>query len=393
MISVDEALSLVLALAGPPDAEDVALEHAAGRALLRPARARLTQPPFDSAAMDGYALRRAEQHLPLQVIGEAAAGHPWQGATDRAQTAIRIFTGAPVPPGYDCVAMQENIRRSGDQIEIVEHSPNNNIRRRGSDFAEGDQIEAGRLLSPIDIGLLAAMNVPTVTVARAPKVAVLAGGDELLRPGTEPAEGQIISSNDLAIAALARATGAEPHILPIARDNEQSLRESFDMARDADLIVTIGGASVGDHDLIGKVAAELGMERSFHRIAMRPGKPLMAGRIGRSAMIGLPGNPVSAIVCGILFMQPLIRRMLGLPAQSVSRTARLATDLRPEGDRQHYLRARLSSQPDLPGIAPYDDQDSAKLLLLSQADALLIRPAHDPARRAGEVVSYLPLSR
>lgn len=393
MISVDEALSLVLALAGPPDAEDVALEHAAGRALLRPARARLTQPPFDSAAMDGYALRRAEQHLPLQVIGEAAAGHPWRGATDRAQTAIRIFTGAPVPPGYDCVAMQENIRRSGDQIEIVGHSPNNNIRRRGSDFAEGDQIKAGRLLSPIDIGLLAAMNVPTVTVARAPKVAVLAGGDELVRPGIEPAEGQIISSNDLAIAALARATGAEPHILPIARDNEQSLRESFDMARDADLIVTIGGASVGDHDLIGKVAAELGMERSFHRIAMRPGKPLMAGRIGRSAMLGLPGNPVSAIVCGILFMQPLIRRMLGLPAQSAPLIARLATDLRPEGDRQHYLRAKLSPQPDLPGIAPYDDQDSAKLLLLSQADALLIRPAHDPARRAGEVVSYLSLSR
>lgn len=392
MIPVDEALSRVLALAPAPRPDLVPLERAAGRALLEPARARLTQPPFDAAAMDGYALRSRDLDGPLRVVGTSAAGHPWSGEAAPG-TAIRIFTGAPVPPGYDRVVMQENTVREGDSLSVATRSDATHIRLRGGDFAEGDVLPSGRKLTAADIGLLAAMNVPQVVVADQPRVAILAGGDELVRPGQMPQPGQIVSSNDLAIAALAAEAGAVPRILPIARDSEASLRDSLASAADADLIVTIGGASVGDHDLVGKVAADLGMDRAFYKIAMRPGKPLMAGTISRSAMLGLPGNPVSAIVCGILFMQPLILRMQGLDAGHRIGRARLARDLAPEGDRQHYLRAGLEDGPDLPLINPFRDQDSARLSLMAQADALLVRPAGDPARRAGDVVCFLPLRR
>ena len=391
MISVDEALALVLALAAKPEPENVSLDQALGRILLEPVKARLTQPPFDASAMDGYAIRDIDIERPLTVIGEASAGRAWSGTSSEG-TAIRIFTGAPVPEGYDRVIMQENVTREGDVIRITDSKGGSNIRPKGNDFASGDQIAAGRRISAADIGLFAAMNVPQVTVARRPTIAVIAGGDELVRPGEVPNASQIISSNDLAIAALARDAGAIPHILPIARDTEDSLRESFRQAAGSDLIVTIGGASVGDHDLVGKVAADLGMERSFYRLAMRPGKPLMAGKMAGSAMLGLPGNPVSAIVCGILFMQPLIYAMQGLSVTNGYRKARLAADLPAEGDRQHYLRAVLAEGKDLPRITAFDDQDSARLSLLSKADALLVRPAHDPERKAGEIVSYIPLA-
>lgn len=390
MISVEEARARVLALAPAPEPRQVALADALGRAMIAPALARLTQPPFDASAMDGYALRSADLPGPLAVIGTAAAGQPWQGEASPG-SAIRIFTGAPVPAGYDRVIMQEMVTRDGDRITVAEPGGNPNIRPRGNDFAEGSEFLPRRPLRPADLALLAAMNVPQVTVARRPRVAVLAGGDELVPPGSDPAPGQIISSNDLAIAALAREAGAEPLVLPLARDTEESLRDRFAQAAGCDLIVTIGGASVGDHDLIGKVAADLGMERAFYKLAMRPGKPLMAGRIGSAAMLGLPGNPVSAVVCAKLFMQPLIRAMQALPPGPEPLQATLARDLPPEGDRQHYLRARLSPGDGLPAIEPFTDQDSARLWLLAEADALLIRPAHDPARRAGERMGYLPL--
>lgn len=390
MISVEEALARVLALAPAPVAETVGLEAADGRALLEAATARLTQPPFDAAAMDGYALCDGDTSRVLRVVGQSAAGHPWQGEAAPG-TAIRIFTGAPVPAGFDRVVMQEHCLREGDRLTISELSEARHIRPRGNDFSEGDRIEPGRLLGAVDIGLLAAMNVPQVTVARRPRVAILAGGDELVRPGETPQDGQIISSNDLAIAAQVRAAGGLPRILPIARDTEESLRDRLASAGDADLVVTIGGASVGDHDLIAKVAGDLGMARSFYKIAMRPGKPLMAGHLAGSAMLGLPGNPVSAIVCGILFMQPLIRRMQGLTAGLRILRARLADDLRPEGERQHYLRASLQEGADLPVIRPFADQDSARLSLMARADALLVRPGGDPARKAGDVVAFLPL--
>lgn len=390
MISVDDARKLVLALARPAGTEEIALDQGLGRTLANPAVAGLTQPPFNASAMDGYALRSAELPGPFQVIGTAAAGVPYEGGTPPG-SAIRIFTGAPVPDGYDRVVMQEIVDREGDRITVRNAGENLNIRPEGNDFKRGFEFLPQRPLRPADLALIAAMNVARITVARRPRVAILAGGDELVPPGTEPAPGQIISSNDIAIAAMAEEAGAAPEILPLARDTEESLRDRFARAAGADLIVTIGGASVGDHDLIAKVAGDLGMERAFYKLAMRPGKPLMAGRIGRSVMLGLPGNPVSAIVCAKLFMQPLIQAMLGLPAGPVLQQGRLAHDLPPEGDRQHYHRARLSAGDDLPLVDPFPDQDSARLWLLAQADALLMRPAHDPARKAGEKVQFLML--
>lgn len=390
MISVTEALTRVLALAPVPTPETVPLAEAHGRALLQPAVSRLTQPPFDASAMDGYAMRSADMDGPMQVVGTSAAGHPWQGQAEAGQ-AIRIFTGAPVPAGFDHVELQENTTRDGDTIRVQTRSSGSNIRARGNDFAEGDEIAPGRVLTAADIGLLAAMNLPEVVVAKRPVVAVLAGGDELLPPGSAPAPGQIISSNDLAIAAMVTQAGGIPRILPIARDTDQSLRDSFAAAADADLIVTIGGASVGDHDLIGRIATELGLDRAFYKIAMRPGKPLMAGRLSSSAMLGLPGNPVSAMTCGLLFMQPLIRAMQGVSGQIRTARAQLGCALRPEGPRQHYLRAQLDWSGDMPVITPFADQDSARLSLMSQADALLVRPAHDPEREAGETMEYIPL--
>ncbi|WP_017999872.1 gephyrin-like molybdotransferase Glp [Paracoccus sp. N5] len=390
MISVDEARALVLALAHPPQAEEIAVQDALGRALAAPAVARLTQPPFDAAAMDGYALRSADLPGPLAVVGTAAAGVPYAGETPPG-SAIRIFTGAPVPAGYDRVVMQEIVTRDGDRITVADAGSNLNIRLQGNDFSAGSAFRPARPLRPADLALIAAMNVARVSVARRPRVAVLAGGDELVRPGATPAAGQIISSNDIAIAALAREAGAEPVVLPLARDTEDSLRDRFAEAEGCDLIVTIGGASVGDHDLVAKVSADLGMQRSFYKLAMRPGKPLMAGRMGDAAMLGLPGNPVSALVCAKLFMQPLLRAMQGLPPGPELAQARLAADLPPEGNRQHYLRARLAPGDGLPLIAPFAEQDSARLWLLAEADALLVRPAHDPGRKAGEIMEFLPL--
>ena len=390
MISVEAALAHVLALAPAPRPEVVPLHEAHGRALLEPAVARLTQPPFDASAMDGYAMRRADLPGPLRVIGTSAAGHPWDGSA-APLTALRIFTGAPVPEGYDHVELQENVLRDGDRVTVTTVSTGSNIRARGNDFSAGDRMQPGRILGPAQIGLLAAMNVAEVTVARAPRVVILAGGDELVPPGTVPGPGQIICSNDLALAALARAAGAETRVLPIARDTPESLRDRFRDAAGADLLVTIGGASVGDHDLIATIAAEAGIEQSFYKVALRPGKPLMAGRMTGGAMLGLPGNPVSSLVCGVLFMQPMIRAMLGLAPGPCLRSAVLGQDLPPEGPRQHYLRARLEEVEGTPRIAPFDDQDSARLTIMSEAQALLVRPPHDPARRAGERMSYIPL--
>ncbi|MFD1880375.1 gephyrin-like molybdotransferase Glp [Paracoccus pacificus] len=394
MISVAEALARVLSLAPPPQAEEVPLDQAAGRVLARDVAARLTQPPFDSASMDGYAIRAADLGRgPLRVVGEAAAGRGWTG-TAGAGEAVRIFTGAPVPDGFDRVVMQEQVSRDGDLITVHDDaSQKSNIRPQGIDFAAGHAVTAGTFLTARHIGLLAAMNIDRVPVARRPRVAILAGGDELVPPGTPPGPGQIISSNDLAIAALVAEAGGLPQRLPIARDTSESLRESLAAAEGSDLIVTIGGASVGDHDLVAPVAAALGMRQEFYKIRMRPGKPLMAGRLAKAAMIGLPGNPVSAMVCAMIFMQPLIRAMQGLRRDDEPLRARLATELPPEGDRQHYLRARLAPGPDLPLIRPADDQDSSLQSVLAASDALLIRPAGDPARKPGEIVEFIPLGR
>ncbi|MDO5656939.1 MAG: molybdopterin molybdotransferase MoeA [Paracoccus sp. (in: a-proteobacteria)] len=386
MISVDEALAKLLDLARPVGTEQIPLSQGLGRVLAAPVTAALTQPPFDAASMDGYALRHADLGGALTVIGEAAAGRPWQGEP-RPGTAIRIFTGAPVPVGYDLVVMQENVSRDGDMITISDLRNNTNIRPQGSDFKSGSSFDPKRPLTPRDLALIAAMNVASLTVFRRPRVAVLAGGDELVPPGTPPGPGQIICSNDIAVAAIATRAGAVAECLPIAPDRLDALRDRFARAAGADLIVTIGGASVGDHDLIGRVTQEIGMERSFYKIAMRPGKPLIAGRIGDAAMIGLPGNPVSSIVCAEIFIRPMLRAMQGLPVENRLEEGVLGADLPPEGPRQHYRRARLDARI----VTPFDDQDSARLALMAEADALIVRPAGDPARKAGEKIAFIRL--
>ena len=385
MISVEDALTRCLDLAQVLPPETVPLAQAAGRWMSVPAVARRDQPPFPASAMDGYAVAGdpsvGDSFL---VVGEAGAGHAFAGTVGPGEAA-RIFTGAPVPEGATRVVIQEDVRREGDRITLTSVDGGANIRPRGQDFRAGDSL-APRLLRPNDLALLAAMNVAEVTVTRRPVVALVATGDELVMPGEEPGPDQIIASNGFALKAMIEAAGGLARMLPIARDTEAELATVLGLTEGADLIVTIGGASVGDHDLVGRVA---GLEHSFWKLAMRPGKPLMAGRLDGVPMLGLPGNPVSAIVCGHLFLLPMVRAMLGRPdAAPVPREARLTVDLPANGPRAHYMRARLAAGP---AISPFDRQDSALLSILGQADALLIRPVNAPPCRAGDTVSYLPI--
>lgn len=390
MISVKEALDRVLALCPVLETEEVLLTEAAGRVLARPVTALRDQPPFAASAMDGYAVigLEAEPDAMFKVIGEAAAGHGFSGTLKPGQT-VRIFTGAPIPEGATRVVIQEDVTRRSDVITLRQSLEIKNfIRPVGADFKSGDKIDAPRLLSPNDIALLASMNIARVPVRRRPDIALLATGDELVMPGETPGPDQIIASNGFGLKALLDAAGATARLLPIARDSEASLRTAFDLAWGADLIVTIGGASVGDHDLVAQVAAKLGMERAFYKVAMRPGKPLMAGRIGSSTMIGLPGNPVSSMVCGHIFLLPALRAMLGFaPGPLPRQTARLTTALPANGAREHYMRARLGGRE----ITPFERQDSALLTVMADANALLVRPPHDPARAPGEALAFLPL--
>ncbi|WP_299499081.1 gephyrin-like molybdotransferase Glp [uncultured Roseobacter sp.] len=390
MISVAEALDQLFALVAPMDIETIPLRQAAGRVLARDVTAARTQPPFDASSMDGYALRRAEVEpdAMFKVVGEAAAGHSYQGRIGAGQC-VRIFTGAPMPQEADFVVIQEDVARRGDVITLNrDMDSKDNVRPAGGDFKAGDRIEAPRRLGPPDVALLAAMNIAEAPVTRRPVVAILATGDELVMPGETPGPDQIIASNSFGLAAQLQAEGAEARMLPIARDTAASLKTAFELAASADLIVTIGGASVGDYDLVAPVAAELGMEQSFYKVAMRPGKPLMAGRLNGVPMIGLPGNPVSALVCGTVFVAPIVRAMLGLgiaPAARLQTT--LAAALPPNGPREHYMRATVTPE----GLRAFERQDSSLLTVLAQANALLVRPPHDPARAIGEPVAYLPL--
>lgn len=390
MISVDEARAALLALVDPLDIEEVPLRAAAGRMLARDVIATRTQPPFAASSMDGYALHWAEVEpdAMFKVIGEAAAGHGFAGEVKAGQAA-RIFTGAPIPKGADFVVIQEDVTRRGDLITLGHRiADRDNIRPAGGDFTKGDRVRAPLLLRPADIALLAAMNTARVPVTRKPKIAVLTTGDELVQPGEAPGADQIVASNSYGLAAMFEGMGAQVHLLPIARDTETSLMQAFTLAQDADLIVTIGGASVGDHDLVAPAAAKMGMQQAFYKVAMRPGKPLMAGRMGRAAMIGLPGNPVSAMVCGTVFVAPVIAKMLGAPTTAPALLqAPLATALPANGPRAHYMRAQLIDG----ALHPDGQQDSSLLSVLATADALLVRPVDDPARAIGDMVDYLQL--
>ncbi len=391
MISVDEALAAVLALASPLGDEVVPLRAAAGRVLAAPVVADHPQPPFPAAAMDGYAV--AGPVSPgdrLLVVGTVQAGSVWPGRIEAGQ-AVRIMTGAPVPAGATQVVIQEDCIEDGPAIRLRETlGEARNIRPEGGDFPSGFTITPGRRLRPVDLALLAAMRAGAVSVRRRPSVAILPTGDELVMPGEAAGPAQITASNVFALAAMAEAEGAEARLLPIARDDPDALAWGIRAAAGADLVVTVGGASVGTHDLVRGVADDLGLRRAFYRVAIRPGKPLQAGRLGGAAFLGLPGNPVSAIVCGAVFMLPLIRAMQGLPAVTPPRRGVLAEDLPANGPRTHYMRARLLPG-DPPRLQAWPDQDSSRLRLLAEADALLIRPADAPAAAAGAPADYLPL--
>jgi molybdopterin molybdotransferase len=397
LLSVEEALARILADAAPLGMERVTIDDAHDRILAEPLSARLTQPPFNASAMDGYAVRAADVvALPvkLKVIGEAAAGHPFTGRVGPSE-AVRIFTGAPVPDGADGVVIQEHTTREGAEVFVQgEDVQTDHIRPRGGDFSEGLRLlEAGRRLGPRELSLAAAMGHGEVTVWRRSKVAILSTGDELVHPGETPGTGQIVASNHLGVGAMVRGFGAEVIQLGIARDTAESISAHVERAKDADILVTIGGASVGDHDLVAPVLAKHGMELAFWKIAMRPGKPIMSGRLGAQRVIGLPGNPVSALVCARVFLVPLIERLMGQPiASEATRLAEAAVAIEANGPRQHYMRATLAGHGGgLPRVTPVRSQDSSLLSPLAIADCLIVRPPNSAAVAPGDTVRVLPL--
>jgi molybdopterin molybdotransferase len=390
-MSVAEASARVLAGAAPLPSEFVPLGDAYGRVLTADLAALRTQPPEAVSAMDGYAVRAADVAIVpvrLKVIGEVAAGHPFAGAVVSGEAA-RIFTGGVLPPGTDTIVIQENTTREGDTVLVSTFAEKGkHVRVAGLDFARGDiPLRIGRRLSDRDLALAAAMNHPTVPVHRRPKIAVLATGDELVMPGIVPGPGEIVYSNGFATMALARREGAKVLDLGIAPDRIEETVAAVRRARAAevDVLVTSGGASVGDHDLVQKALASEGLELSFWRVAMRPGRPMMHGRLGNTHVLGLPGNPVSAYVCAILFMVPLIRRLVGRWDFEVTEEAAiLGRDLPANDERADYLRATLRTDPYGQAVAtPAHAQDSSMLLPLAQADCLVVREPHAPAAQAG----------
>ena len=396
LLSVEEARDILLSHARTASAvESAPLHEADGRVLAEDIVSRITQPPFSASAMDGYAVRAADigpHGTELALVGEVAAGAMPDIAVTPG-TAMRIFTGAPVPEGADSVVMQENTEKRGDRRVFMATAPEAgaNIRKAGQDFKAGDVLlKRGRTLDARALSVAAACGHGHVRVLRRPRVAVLATGNELVSPGTLPGPGQISASGNIAILALARTNGAETIDLGIARDREEDIRNAVERARraDADILITIGGASVGDHDLIQPTLSGMGMALDFWKVAMRPGKPLMVGRLGEMQVLGLPGNPASSFVCALLFAEPLIRRIGGLKARERQRQAIAGHALEANGPRQHYMRARLSAD----GRAEtFESQDSSLQVTLAEADCLIVRPPHAEAAEAGEPVSIMML--
>lgn len=382
LLPVADAQARLLDAATPvADVDMVSLELADQRVLAQDLHARLTQPPFHSSAMDGYALRAADAPQigsVLTVIGESAAGHAFEGRVAEGQ-AVRIFTGAPVPEGADAVIIQEDteVLGAGQIRTAFQVTEGRHIRPRGQDFVEGQTVlAAGTELTFTDITLAAAMNHAALPVYRKPLVAILATGDELVPPDGAPNPAQIIASNTFGVAALARKAGATVLDLGIVVDDEALIRAAIDKAIDAkaDVLVTLGGASVGDHDLVQAALKAQGMELDFWRIAMRPGKPLMVGSIGNMQVLGLPGNPVASLVCSLLFLEPLLHKLSHRKPTSRETTALTATTLKANDQRQDYLRARITGQEDgKPTVEAFTKQDSSMMNIMAQSDCLIVR--------------------
>ena len=398
LMPVAEALARVLADAAPLPAERVPLRQAVGRVLTEDVKALRTQPPAAVSAMDGYAVRAcdvASVPATLRVTGEVAAGHPFPGAVG-AREAARIFTGGMMPAGADTVVIQELAARDGDRVTFAKPTAKGrNVRAEGIDFAQGDTLlRKGQRLSGRDMMLAAAMNHPALPVHRRPKVAVLGTGDELVPPGATPKPGEIVYSNGFALLALAEGEGAESADLGIARDRVEDIAAAVRRAREwrADILVTSGGASVGEHDLVQSALRAEGLDLSFWRVALRPGRPMMHGRLGPMQVLGVPGNPVSSYVCAFLFLVPLIRRLAGrADLTPAPEPARLGHDLPANDERADYLRALLTAGPDGPIATPLPVQDSSLMAPLAQAGCLLIREPNAPAAKAGSPCVILKL--
>ena len=402
LLSVDEARHRILSGVQILSQETISLQHAQGRLLARALSARRTQPPVDVSAMDGYALRTEDLAKPngLRLIGESAAGHGFEGLLGEGET-VRIFTGAPVPKGADAVLLQENALRSEDGMIHPRESvlSGENIREKGLDFSEGQAaLSAGSILGPAELALAAAMNHAEIPVVRRPRIAIMASGDELVLPGKNPGPSQIIACNSFAVAGLARDAGGEVIDLGLFKDDLEQLQLGISQARalKVDILVTLGGASVGDHDLLRPALLEQGMKLDFWRIAMRPGKPLIYGSLGDMRILGLPGNPVAAFVCSLVFLCPLIRAMQGDPQASEVQMepAIIGLDLPANKSRRDYMRASLTRDADNRLIAtPQPLQDSSLLTELTQSQALLVREAGASALMKGDPCSIIRLAR
>jgi len=398
LLPVAEAQQRILDAVSPLPAEQISLAEGLGRVLARNVASRRDQPPMAMSAMDGYAVRAVDvATLPatLKVVGYAPAGHAFDGSVGAGE-AVRIFTGAPVPEGADTIVIQENTEQSDEVVRVIDGTApvGRYIRPAGLDFATGDVLlPSGKVLTARDVGLSAAMNVPWLNVHRKPRISILATGDEIVMPGDPIGRDQIVSSNALSLAAFITAQGGTPLDLGIAPDEEDGLRALAAGARGSDILVTTGGASVGDHDLVQSVLGDIGLEVDFWRIAMRPGKPLMFGRIDGTYLIGLPGNPVSSLVCAIIFLTPAIRKMLGMDnLLPETGTARLGTDLPENDEREDYLRASLSRDDKGDIVAtPYGKQDSSMFATIARADALVIRKPFASALKAGSAVEFIAL--
>ncbi len=397
MLSVAEALAKVVAGVNRVPSEQVSLPDALGRVLADDVASRLTHPPAAVSAMDGYAVRArdaAKTPVTLRQIGESSAGKGFAGKLGKGQ-AVRIFTGAPLPAGADAIVIQENVTAKGKTITVNEKVAKGRwIRPAGLDFKKGQKLlKSGTVLTARDVGLAAAMNVPWLTVRRRPRLAYTATGDEVVMPGDPLGPDQIVSSNSVALGAYIRVLGGNPINLGIARDDERSLRRILDGADGADLLVTLGGASVGDYDLVRKVLGGRGMELGFYKVAMRPGKPLIFGNLGGIPVLGLPGNPVSAGVTSVIFVKAAIEEMLGIRrAKAAPATAILGRALAANDSRQDYLRARLTRDKAGNLVAtPFERQDSAMLAKLAEADCLVVRAPKAKAAARGARVEIIAL--
>ncbi|HVT23189.1 MAG TPA: gephyrin-like molybdotransferase Glp [Rhizomicrobium sp.] len=393
MISVDEARERIIGAFGLVESETVSIAEADGRVLAKEVRAKISQPPFPVSAMDGYAVRAEDTPATLRIVGASPAGNPYRGKIGKGES-VRIFTGGVVPEGADAIVIQEGVRATLDEVIVKEPAlKGRHIRIAGLDFKENDVLTpAGKRLGPRDLSLLAAGDVASVEVRRRPRVAFVATGDELSRPGEQRKPGGIVASSGYGLSALIARWGGEPVDLGLLPDTIDAFADLPQRTKNADLVLTLGGASVGDHDLVQRALAPKGFALDFWKIAMRPGKPLIFGRLQDIPFLGLPGNPVSTLVCAILFVRPAIGAMLGVAEEIRIVSARLARNMAANDARQDYVRARIVVEHGELWADPFDVQDSSMQTVFAAADGLILRPPHAPAAEAGERVDVLSLA-